>query len=74
MLTYKQKFLNEISELPEAQVKKFYLLFDLLMKEFVTENNGTGNWKDDFKNISVWKDDDFDEIQKGFSQWKIAEF
>jgi hypothetical protein len=44
------------------------------MKEFVTENNGTGNWKDDFKNISVWKDDDFDEIQKGFSQWKIAEF
>ncbi len=43
MLTCKQKFLNEISNLPEAQVKKFYFLFHLLIKEFVTENNGTGD-------------------------------
>lgn len=74
MLSYKQKFMNDISELPEEQVKKIYMLFHVLINEFVKENNEAGNWKKDFKSISVWKDDNFDEIQKGFSQWKLAEF
>lgn len=74
MISYKQKFLNDISELPEEQVRKFYLLFHLMIKEFINEKNGNGDWQEDFKNISVWKNDNFDEIQKGFSRWKIEEF
>lgn len=74
MVTYKQKFINEISELPEEQVRKFYLLFHILITEFVKGNNEAGNWKEDFKSISVWENDNFDEILKGFKQWQITEF
>jgi len=74
MLTYKQKLLNEITQMPEEQLKKFYLVFQMIMKEFKIEKDTVNNWKKDFKNISVWKTDNFNEIQKGFNPWKIEEF
>jgi len=74
MLTYKQKLLNEIMQMPEEQLKKFYLVFQTIMKEFGIEKDTVTNWKEDFKNISVWDTDNFDEIQEGFNQWKIEEF
>lgn len=74
MLTYKQKLLNEIMQMPEEQLKKFYLIFQTIMKEFKIEKDNDNNWKKDFKNISVWKTDNFAEIQERFNQWKIEEF
>jgi len=74
MLTYKQKLLNEITQMPEDQLKKFYLIFQMIMKEFNIEKDTVNNWKEDLKNISVWKTDNFNEIQEGFNQWKIEEF
>lgn len=74
MLTYKQKLINDITQMPEEQVKKLYLISQMIMKEFKIEKDTNNNWKEDFKNISVWTNDNFDEIQKGFNQWKIEEF
>jgi len=74
MLTYKQKLINDITQMPEGQVKKLYLIFQMIMKEFKIEKDTNNNWKEDFKSISVWTNDNFDEIQKGFNQWKIEEF
>jgi len=74
MLTYKQKLLNEITQMPEEQLKKFYLVFQTIMKEFKIEKDTVKDWKEDFKNISVWDTDNFNEIQEGFNQWKIEEF
>ena len=68
MLTYKQKLLNEITQMPEDQLKKFYLIFQMIMKEFNIEKDTVNNWKEDLKNISVWKTDNFNEIQEGFNQ------
>ena len=74
MLTYNQKLLNEITQMPDEQLKKFYLVFQMIMKEFKIEKDTVNNWKEDFKNISVWKTDNFNEIQEGFDPWKIEEF
>ena len=74
MLTYKQKLITDITQMPEEQVKKLYLIFQMIMKEFKIEKDTNSNWKEDFKSISVWTNDNFDEIQKGFNQWKIEEF
>jgi len=74
MLTYKQKLITDITQMPEEQVKKLYLIFQMIMKEFKIEKDTNSNWKEDFKSISVWANDNFDEIQKGFNQWKIEEF
>ncbi|RLD56453.1 MAG: hypothetical protein DRJ01_15240 [Bacteroidetes bacterium] len=74
MLTYKQKLLNEITQMPEDQLNKFYLIFQMIMKELKIEKDTVNNWKEDFENISVWKTDNFNETQEGFNQWKIKEF
>ena len=74
MLTYKQKLINDITQMPDEQVKKLYLIFQMIMKEFKIDKDTNNNWKEDFKSISVWTNDNFDEIQKGFNQWKIEEF
>ena len=42
--------------------------------KLIRNNRKSKTWKEDFKNISVWENDIFDEIQKGFSRWKIEEF
>ena len=44
------------------------------MKEFIKEKGKSVDWKDDFRNISIWKNDNFDEIQKEFNKWKIEGF
>ncbi|MBC8228480.1 hypothetical protein H8E77_02895 [bacterium] len=74
MLTYKQKLINDITQMPDEQVKKLYLIFQMIMKEFKIDKDTNNNWKEDFKSISVWTNDNFDEIQKKFNQWKIEEF
>jgi len=74
MQTYKQKLLNEITQMPDEQLKKFYLVFRMISKEFKIKTDAVNNWKKDFKNISTWKTDNFNEIQEGFNQWKIEEF
>ncbi len=74
MLSYKQKFINDILKLPDEKAKKLYLIFNLIVKEFVRESKIDQNWKDDFKKISVWKNDDFDDIQNGFKRWNIEKF
>lgn len=74
MLTYKQKLINDIVQMPEEQLKKLYLIFQMIRKEFVQEKDENNNWEDDFKSISVWQNDDFDEIQKGFNKWQIEKF
>jgi len=67
MLTYKQKLINDITQMPDEQVNKLYLIFQM-MKKFKIEKDTNNNWKEDFKSISVWTNDNFDEIQKGFNQ------
>jgi len=67
MLTYKQKLINDITQMPDEQVNKLYLIFQM-MKKFRIEKDTNNNWKEDFKSISVWTNDNFDEIQKGFNQ------
>ena len=72
MLTYKEKLLNEISQLDDAQMRKFYHFFQVLKKEFLSAPEG--DWQKELRNISVWKDDNFDEIAEGFKNWQIREF
>lgn len=74
MLTYKEKLMSDIAQMPEEQLKKFYVIFQLINREFIQEKERSNNWKEDFRSISVWENDNFDEIQKGFSKWKIEEF
>lgn len=42
--------------------------------KLIRNNRKSKLWKEDFKNISVWENDIFDEIQKGFRRWKTEEF
>ncbi|MBC8180338.1 hypothetical protein H8E88_04355 [candidate division KSB1 bacterium] len=72
MLSYKEKLVDDISLLNDEQARKFYHFFQLIKKEFLAVQNN--DWKKDFKNISVWKDDNFDQIKEGFKNWKIEEF
>jgi len=74
MLTYKEKLMSDIAQMPEEQLKKIYVIFQIIRREFIQEKDRNNNWKEDFKNISVWENDNFDEIQKGFSRWRIEEF
>lgn len=71
MLTYKEKLMSDIAQMPEEQLKKLYVIFQIIRKEFIQEKDRNNNWKEDFRSISVWEDDNFDEIQKGFSKWKF---
>ncbi len=73
MLTYKQKLINEITQMPEEQLEKIYSIFQMMKKPNRKKETGN-NWKKDFKNISVWKTDNFDEIQERFNQWKVEKF
>ena len=72
MLSYKEKLIDDISHLNDEQIKKIYHFFQVIKKEFLYIQND--DWKKDFKNISVWKNDNFDQIEKGFKNWKIMEF
>lgn len=74
MLTYKEKLMSDIAQMPEEQLKKLYVIFQIIRREFIQEKDRNNNWKEDFRSISVWENDNFDEIQKGFSRWKIEEF
>jgi len=74
MLTYKEKLMSDIAQMPEEQLKKLYVIFQIIRKEFIQEKDRNSSWKEDFRSISVWENDNFDEIQKGFSRWKIEEF
>ncbi len=66
--------MTDIAQMPQEQVKKLYLIFQMIKREFIKEKDRKDNWKEDFKNISVWENDNFDEIQKGFNRWKMEEF
>lgn len=72
MLSYKEKLMDDISHLNDEQVRKFYHFFQMIKKEFLYVQND--DWKKDFKNISVWENDNFDQIEEGFKNWEIAEF
>ena len=72
MISYKEKLIDDISQLNENQVRKFYHFYQVIKKEFLSVNKN--NWREDFKNISTWKNDNFDQIEKGFKNWKIQEF
>jgi len=74
MLTYKEKLMSDIAQMPEEQLKKLYFIFQIIRREFIQEKDRNSSWKEDFRSISVWENDNFDEIQKGFSRWKIEEF
>jgi len=74
MLTYKEKLMSDIAQMPEEQLKKLYVIFQIIRREFIQEKDRNSSWKEDFRSISVWENDNFDEIQKGFSRWKIEEF
>jgi hypothetical protein len=52
----------------------FYSLFQVLRKELESKSGKSDDWKEDFKKISVWEDDNFDEIRKDFVNWKIETF
>jgi hypothetical protein len=73
MLTYKEKLMSDIAQMPDEQLKKLYVIFQIIRREFIQEKDRTNNWQEDFRSISVWENDNFDEIQKGFSRWKIEE-
>ena len=64
MLTFKEKLIDEISQLNDVQIRKFYHFFQMIKKELLSVQNK--NWKEDFRRISVWKEDDFDQIEEGF--------
>ncbi len=70
--TYREKLLQDISLLTDEQIMKIYPVFQIVKKEFLSENND--NWKTDFQNVSVWTDEDIKKIPKGFIDWKIPEF
>ncbi|MBC8385303.1 MAG: hypothetical protein H8E57_07270 [Candidatus Cloacimonetes bacterium] len=74
MITYKQKLLDEIIQLPEQQLRKLYLIFQIFIKDFTLKKDTVSNWKEDFSSISAWETDNFNEIQKGLKKWKIEEF
>ncbi|MBN2011406.1 hypothetical protein JW960_18890 [candidate division KSB1 bacterium] len=74
MINYREKLIDDISHLSDDQAKKFYTFFQILKKEFVSKPNSNDDWKNDFKKITVWTDDNFDEIRKGFNHWPIDEF
>ena len=59
--------------MPNEHLKKFSVIFQIIRKEFIQVIEKSNTWKQDFKNISVWENDNFDEIEKGFSRWKIEE-
>lgn len=72
MISYKEKLMEDISQLNEEQVRKFYHFFQVIKKEFLLVHKN--DWKKDFRNISVWENDNFDKIEEGFKNWKITEF
>jgi hypothetical protein len=63
-----------IWERGDEQIRRFYHFFQAIKKELFPVQNKNNSWKEDFKKISVWKDDDFGEIEKGFKNWQITEF
>lgn len=65
--------MSDIAQMPEEQLKKLYVIFQIIRREFIQEKDRNSSWKEDFRSISVWENDNFDEIQKGFSRWKIEE-
>ena len=71
---YKHELVNDILKLPDEKAKKLYLIFNPIIKGLTKEENKKQNWKDDFRKISIWKNDDFEYIQDGFNKWKIEEF
>ncbi len=74
MISYREKLLSDIANMPEEHLKKLYVIFQIIRKEFIQTKVRDNSWRDDFRSISVWENDNFDEIQKGFSRWKIEEF
>ncbi len=62
MLKYKEKLMNDILNLDEEQTRKFYHFFQMIKREFLSTKKN--DWKNDFRNISVWKDDNFDQIEQ----------
>ena len=72
MLSFKEKLMDDISKLNEEQVRKLYHFFQVVKKEILLVPKD--DWKEDFKNISVWENDVFDQIEEGFKNWKITEF
>lgn len=74
MQTYKEKLMHDISLLSNDQAKIFYSLFQVLKRELVLKSEKKDDWKDDFRKISVWEEDNFDQIREEFSNWKIEKF
>lgn len=74
MQTYKEKLMHDISLLSNDQAKIFYSLFQVLKRELVLKSEKKDDWKEDFRKISVWEEDNFDQIREEFSNWKIEKF
>ena len=74
MLALKEKLMDDISQLNDEQIRKFYHFFQAIKKELFAMQNKNNSWKEDFKKISVWREDDFEQIEKGFKNWQITEF
>jgi len=73
MLTFKEKLIEEFSDLSEEQAEKFYTIFRILRKEILTQKKSKNDWKADFSKISQWEDDELDSIRAGYN-WKIQKF
>ena len=75
MQTYRTRLISEIKQMPEIEVKKIYELIHFLTRRFNSkEAYSKGDWRDDFRSISVWEDDNFGEIERGMRNWKIEKF
>ncbi|GJQ61045.1 MAG: hypothetical protein SCALA702_00980 [Melioribacteraceae bacterium] len=72
MQTYREKLLNDISHLNEEQIRKFYQFFQVVKKEFFIKEKK--NWKDDFKNISVWNETELNNVAQGIKNWEIPKY
>jgi hypothetical protein len=48
--------------------------FQVLKRELVLKSEKKDDWKEDFRKISVWEEDNFDQIREEFSNWKIEKF
>lgn len=72
MQTYREKLLNDISHLNEEQIRKFYQFFQVVKKEFFIKEKK--NWKDDFKNISVWNETELKNVAQGIKDGEIPEY
>jgi hypothetical protein len=59
--------------MPNEHLKKLYVIFKIIRRELIQTKEKNDTWREDFKNIFVWENDNFDGIQKGFSRWKIED-